>query len=312
MRKFIVSDLHGNGDIYDSIMGYLDNLCLEEEVELYINGDLIDRGLDSFRIFVDVIERVQGKGKVLIHYLGGNHELMMYQALKKRKPGKSVHPWCDWMNNGGWVIEGELDSREDGEYLCDSFRDFLGDLKIYHVFDESIDHKRMVLVHAQVPRDIKDTCLMKIHDDNFSVFKAVWTRKEEKDPFISVLKKMVQWNRIGLDGYFTIKGHTPVCNSNGFLIDSLENVINIDGGCAGYAFGKFEFDHIPLLEVEDGFLQILVFNHNNEIEKGYYFDGKLVSMEDDSLEKIRKHLNPSYQNQQKCYQKRILDVIHNL
>ena len=34
MRKFIISDLHGNGEVYDSIMAYLDNISLKEKVEL--------------------------------------------------------------------------------------------------------------------------------------------------------------------------------------------------------------------------------------------------------------------------------------
>jgi hypothetical protein len=55
MQKYIVSDIHGNGDIYDTIMGYLENVSLTDEVTLYINGDLFDRGLDSFRILLDVI-----------------------------------------------------------------------------------------------------------------------------------------------------------------------------------------------------------------------------------------------------------------
>ena len=61
MRQFIVSDLHGNGEVYDSIMSYLENISINDVVHLYINGDLIDRGLDSFRMLEDVIERVDGK-----------------------------------------------------------------------------------------------------------------------------------------------------------------------------------------------------------------------------------------------------------
>ena len=109
MRKFIVSDLHGNGEVYNSIIGYLENISLCEDVELYINGDLIDRGIDSFTMLMDVYERINGKGNIKINYLGGNHELMMWQALKERKPGKAVRRWCNWMCNGGWVVEGELD-----------------------------------------------------------------------------------------------------------------------------------------------------------------------------------------------------------
>ncbi len=83
MRKFIVSDLHGNGEVYNSIIGYLENISLCEEVELYINGDLIDRGIDSFTMLMDVYKRINGNGNIKINYLGGNHELMMWQALKK-------------------------------------------------------------------------------------------------------------------------------------------------------------------------------------------------------------------------------------
>ena len=77
MRKFIVSDLHGNGEVYDSIISYLENISLIDKVELYINGDLIDRGIDSMRMLEDVKERCEGKGNIKVHYLGGNHELLM-------------------------------------------------------------------------------------------------------------------------------------------------------------------------------------------------------------------------------------------
>lgn len=305
MRTFICSDLHGNGDIYDSMMGYLENI--PEEVELYINGDLIDRGLDSFRMLTDVIERINGKGNIKIHYLGGNHEMMMYDALKKRKPGKSISPWCDWMNNGGGIIEGELDCREDGEELCDSFRDFMGELEIYHLFDERLAGKPMVLVHAQTPKDIKKECDMKIKDDGLDVFRAVWTRKEERDPILFGIGRIIGWNRIGLDDYFTIKGHTVVSSEKGFEIDKKENYINIDGGCAGYAVGMFKYDHIPLLEIEDGLIKILVFNHNNEIEKGYLYDGDLINMSNEELNNNRAFIDHSYDNQREEYKQKILE-----
>ena len=86
MKKYIVSDIHGNGDIYNSIMGYLDNASLVEDVTLYINGDLFDRGPDSLEVLLDTKRRIENNEGFKINYLGGNHELMMYQTLKKRKP----------------------------------------------------------------------------------------------------------------------------------------------------------------------------------------------------------------------------------
>lgn len=296
MRKFIVSDIHGNGDIYDSIMGYLENVSLEDEVELYINGDLIDRGPDSFRVLMDVIQRIQNPDRIKIHYLGGNHELMMYQALKRRKPGKTFSHWSDWMLNGGWTIEGELDQREDYEELCDTFKSFLGDLKLYHVFDEEILNQPIILVHSQTP---KHFIPMKVSDNNYPVFKAVWTRKKDEFGFI---------HRIGKKGYYTIIGHTPVDNSCGFTYNSKEKYMNIDGGCAGYAIGKFKYDHVPLLELEKDSISIMIFNHNNEITKGFHFDGEIHRMNEEEMNKKRFYLNHQFDGQGKYYRQKILEI----
>lgn len=308
MRKFIVSDLHGCGDVYDSIMGYLENVSKTDTVELYINGDLIDRGLDGYRMLEDVYERIHGKGDIKIHYLGGNHELMMYRALLKRKPGKSVSHWCDWMMNGGWVIEGELDVREDGEEKCEEFKNFLGDLDLYHIFDEKLIDQRILLVHAQAPKKALEAAPMKIKDNDIATFNTVWMRREEREQLLFGLGKVIGLNRIGLDGYYTIIGHTPVFNSKGFMVDREEKYMNIDGGCAAYAVGKFEHDHVPLLEIKKDRVDVLVFNHNNEIIKGYYFDGRLIIMDDASLDAPRSLLNPIYNGQAKTYQKTINEI----
>ena len=295
MRKFIISDLHGNGDVYDSIMGYLDNISLTDEVELYINGDLIDRGLDGFSMLIDVIERIAGKGDVTIHYLGGNHELMMYEALNKRKPGKSVSKFCDWMLNGGGIIEGELDVlEEDGEELCDSLRDFLGELELYKIFDEKINNKNILLVHACPPEKVFDDCHLKIKDNNKEVFDTVWKREYE-DTGIFFLNPLFK-NNLGKDGYFVIKGHTPLKDVRGFDYDPDQNYLNIDGGCSYYACGMFGIDHVPLVEIKEDKLEILVFNHNNEIVDGYEFDGEVKPMSDEELNNKDKYIDHQYDN----------------
>ncbi len=294
MRTFIISDLHGNGEVYDSIMGYLDNISLIDDVELYINGDLIDRGLDGFRMLTDVIERLNGKGKVLIHYLGGNHELMMYQALKRRKQGRAIDHWCDWMNNGGWVIEGELDCLENGEELMEEFKNFLGELELYKKFDEKIGNDNILLVHACAPDNVYDDCHLKIKDDNGEVDEVVWKREWEFGGFLFPQK--LYKNDLSKDGYFIIKGHTPLKDMRGFVYDKQQNFLNIDGGCAYYATGSFDVDHVPLLELKDNRLDILVFNHNNQIIDGYYFDGEIKSMSEDDMAKSDIFIDHKYDN----------------
>ena len=86
MRKFIISDIHGNGNLYYSVMSYLENISKGEDVILYINGDLIDRGIESGEILLDVFERIkENNPHFKIIYLAGNHELMMYEVFEKRR-----------------------------------------------------------------------------------------------------------------------------------------------------------------------------------------------------------------------------------
>ena len=291
MRKFIVSDLHGNGEVYDSIIAYLENISLVDEVELFINGDLIDRGQDGYRMLEDVIERINGKGNIKINYLGGNHELMMYQALKKRKTGKSINYFCDWIRNGGRVIERELATREDGEEKCEEFKHFLGDLKIYHKFKEMVNGNSIILVHARAPRLVLEECNMQIKDNNREVLKSVWTRENDRGNLLLIIGKLLGYYSIGKGGFLTIKGHTPIKSFPGFIYNKEENFINIDGGCAGYAVGRSEYNHVPLVEVKDGYLELLIFNHNNEIIDGYYFDGEVKKMADYLIGSKRIFLN---------------------
>ena len=282
MRKFIISDLHGNGDIYDSIMAYLENISLRDKVELYINGDLIDRGLDSYRMFEDVINRINNNDSIKIYYLGGNHELMMYNALKKKKLGKPLTFLNEWIYNGGGIIDKKLDSLDNASDKINEYIDFLGELKIYNLFEECINSNPIVLVHAQVPKKVLMDCDMKIGDNNGSVIKAVWTR-EKNDYGIPC--------KLGRKGYLTIKGHTVVENKYGFFYNKKDNYINIDGGCSGYAFGYFEYNHVPLVEIFNDHLEILIWDHDNNIFNGYFFDGELYRMDLIDLLKRKEYIN---------------------
>ena len=281
MRNFIVSDLHGNGNIYYSIINYLENLNseIDEDITLYINGDLIDRGDYSAEMLIDVINRINNNS-FNIEYLGGNHELMMYQASLRMKDRK----WPqlnDWMlYNGGKVTKNRLEELVSLEEELDIIK-FISNLKIYHKFKEKINDKNIVLVHAKCPKKVEDTCHIKIKDNNIDVYRALWSRKGES--FV---------RRLGNDDYFTIVGHTQVLNDLGYRYDKEDNVINIDGGCAGYACGYKELDHTPLVELDNknNKLNILTFNNNNEIIYGNYFNEESIPIDNNTLDKHRKYL----------------------
>lgn len=281
MRKFIISDIHGVGNVYYAIMGYLDNLSKEEEIELYINGDLIDRGPDSANVLLDIKKRVEGK-KYKIVYLGGNHELMMYRVFEARKKSAYSIELYDWYENGGRITDNSLEKILNKEEILD-VASFIGNLKIYHKFNEKINGKNIVLVHAACPLKVKDECDWHINDDYEKIFYYVWAREE--NPYMPFRCK------IGNEDYFTIVGHTPNDNKYGYEYHKNQNYLNIDSGCAVYAQGIYDYNHVPLVEIKDDYLEILTFDNYNEIICGNYFNGtKSIPMSSNELKCAKRYI----------------------
>ncbi len=284
MRKFIISDLHGCGEVYDSIMAYLEMISLIEPVELTMNGDLIDWGLDSFRMLQDVKKRMIETSSVKINYLGGNHELMMYDALHQRKPERKINPFSEWIRNGGMILKEEIESQENSEELCAEFKSFLGNLNVYRTYTEKIGGKPIVLVHAQAPRVVHPACQRKIKEDDMNVYFMVSRRQGDGYGL----------RHVGNPDYFTIIGHTPNLKEPGFSYDKRENCLNIDGGCSAYAKGFFEVQLVPLVEVKKDHLELLLFNHNNQIVSGYYYFSEFEKMNEEDLNQRKIYLNPIF------------------
>ena len=296
MRKFIISDIHGLGNVYYSIMNYLDNLSKNEDISLFINGDLIDHGLESAEILLDVIKRMNDNSFNIV-YLGGNHEQLMYDYYINRekyifKDYRIIHNWFD---NGGFITDSNLyDLLDYDEEKIQKIVSIISNLDIYHKFEEKINNKNIVLVHASCPDVVKDKCDLKINSEQKTIFPYLWARYSDFNIKNINSIKMVDeiTNNIGNENYFTIVGHTVNNNKFGFKYNEQYNFLNIDGGCSFYSSGRFEYNHVPLVEVKDGFLRILTFNNNNEIIYGNYFDGnKIYSILDEELNVDRVYLN---------------------
>ncbi len=278
MRKFIVSDLHGDGNVYNSIMSYLDNINKEEDVTLYINGDLIDRGYASGEMLLDVYDRIKNNKGFKIEYLGGNHELLMWEASDSLGD-RSWPVNTAWNYNGGGLTAFDIESRCSIE-MRDKLISFIGNLKLYHKFEETIEGKNIVLVHAKCPYKVSDKCDLKISDSTDSIYDLVWTRSDDDGI------------KIGNNNYFTIIGHTPSKTPDGYEYYKCGNYLNIDGGCAYYVNGVESFDHVPLVEVLDNKLVILTFNNSNRIISGNCFvNGNSYPIP--NLDQYRKYLNPN-------------------
>lgn len=255
MRKFVISDLHGDGALYRSIMCYLDSLSLKEDVSLYIDGDLIDRGEDSFPILMDVMNRIKN-GNFPITYLGGNHEQMMYQVYDKRFRGLSTN-YNNWYRNGGWITDQKLvDTLKTKEEIFELI-DRISHLKLYHIMDEKIQNQNIILVHAACLDTVNKNNPLEIKDDTIQTDSFLWTR--ENDPYFGFRCD------INRSPFFAIVGHTPNGKELGYEYHKKDSFLNIDGSFR---------DTMAMVEVQDGYLRILSFNNRNEIVAGSYLDGK--------------------------------------
>lgn len=277
MRKFIVSDIHGVGEFFYPMMNFLSNIYKEDDITLYINGDLFDRGEDSALILLDILNY---SNIFHIIYLGGNHELMMHEYFKK---SNHISDANDWFYNGGKVtLDGLSDLLNNDEEKIKDISDKISLLPIYHLFDSRLNDMQVVLVHARRPLLIKDICNKKIKDLNFFNNSCVWDRVDD-----------YKYNPLSFSrSYFSIVGHTPVLSEIGFKFYSKNHIINIDGGCAAYALGHKNYNHFPLVEVFDEHIKIITFNDKNEIICGSYFNGvNFATLGQGELDVSRKYLS---------------------
>ena len=216
--------------------------------------------------------------------MGGNHELMMYQTSLKKKYGTWPR-YCEWFHNGGqktiFPLEEMVSEKEVKKVI-----EFVSKLDIYYKFKEKICGKNIVLVHAKCPREVKDVCDLQIKDNNYRVYSAVWTREEDLIPLVN--------DNLGSKDYFTIIGHSIVDDGKGYKYYQKYNCLNIDGGCAAYVLGYKQYDHTPLVEIDEmnSRLNILTFNNKNEIICGNYFiNGSSIKMSNQQLDRKRQYID---------------------
>ena len=72
MAVYVMSDLHGN---YDGFMSILKQINFSEKDELYIDGDVVDRGHDGIKILQYMMMQPN------IYPIIGNHEYALMKVL---------------------------------------------------------------------------------------------------------------------------------------------------------------------------------------------------------------------------------------
>ena len=96
---YIMSDIHGLYDRYEAMLKKID---LKEDDRLYVLGDVIDRGPDSFKILQDIMNRDN------VEMFLGNHEHMMLTYLD----GLDEESWFFAANGGKETYQKLMDLDE--------------------------------------------------------------------------------------------------------------------------------------------------------------------------------------------------------
>ena len=212
---YVMSDIHGCAKAFLKMMK---EISFTDKDELYILGDIVDRGPD----FLTVFNYIQKHPN--IHLLMGNHEKMMMEFINAENAKDMVdyrsirHYWTRWASNGGEITYDqyhELDKEKQREV-----NDVFNSLLYYKIIE--MNNKKYVLCHAGVIFN-KDLDVKKCIEKNIKSEKIIWMR----DLYL-------EHNYVP-EPYVVIHGHTPVqylFETNKITKYCNDKKIDIDCGCA--------------------------------------------------------------------------------
>lgn len=250
MKRYVITDLHGNNKIWDKIKDYLHN----EDI-LYCLGDSIDRGPNGFRILQELIQRPH------TYMIKGNHELMLVDGLKtelhinEAKDLRSGNRPLDlWWYNGGYSTYMDIKSSLSKNQLMD-FIDYIDNLPQSIILDSKDKRSKIYLDHSGFTPPY-------INNDSY------WNRTHLKSEWIN--------DPFDTTRTIIIHGHTPV-----ELIDANEYHAN---GYISYAtrvvFGK--------AKIEDYKPEIITYcgGHKIDLDLGTHMSGRAVLFDLDTFDPI--------------------------
>lgn len=210
---YAMSDIHG---YYGKFTSMLKQINFSNKDELYIVGDVIDRGPAGIKILKEVMETPN------IHMLMGNHEHMMLAFFDQTT--EYVNPYDEsymrqlWFQNGG--EETIYDFRNEPEEMQQKILEFIRSLP----YDKklTVNDRKFILAHA---------------------FPNGEPSKEDKAAYFEYQMTSI-WERI--DGVFcpqipedmiAIVGHTPTVNYERdmdpyHMVYLNKRIIDIDCGMA--------------------------------------------------------------------------------
>ena len=214
---YVMSDIHGE---YEKYIEMLRLINFNDGDELYILGDIVDRGPEPIKILQDIIMRSN------VFPIMGNHDLMALDVLKKLSVDitednfssqvdiEVMNEMLDWFSNGGTVTMEKF--RELNKIERRDILDYIGSFPLCDIAET--EEKTFILVHAGL--------------GNFSKNKKL----KEYTPEELLLSRTNPETRLFDDeSIYVVSGHTPTLNITG----KSEIYINNNNICidCGVVFG---------------------------------------------------------------------------
>ncbi len=214
MGTYVVSDLHGQYDIFEKV---LEKIQFSENDFLYVLGDAIDRGSESIKILLKIMDSDN------MDLLIGNHEFMMLNSVDldggiEAFPGKDARLWL--YSNGGYETfeKYKMLSGEERQKLLE----YLSTRKLTTLV--MAGGQTFCLTHSNFDKNhIGDRFIDINYED---VWRIVWETPYRQDLFIPV-------SRYEENSWHFVIGHVPVQRITGEYIPKAYNEANItviDGG----------------------------------------------------------------------------------
>lgn len=221
MSVYVMSDLHG---CYNKYMEMLRQIDLKKENELYILGDVVDRGPEPIRLLQEIMHSTN------VHLLMGNHEdMFLNSACVLVNDGCALYGDRDtallWIHcNGGSVTAAQYEDLSHTKRV--KIIKYLESLPLYKELE--VNGKQYVLFHGGFSSPFNPSKKM----SKYKKSEILWERIELKQKYFP--------------DKITVSGHTPTVLYNNMyknLMIIKKDKILIDCGCFfGNSLGCLRLD----------------------------------------------------------------------
>lgn len=217
---YLMSDIHG---CYEEYMELLKKINFGDSDELYVLGDVVDRGPEPMKILKDMMLRSN------VYPILGNHDYMALTMLKKfnveitkenvetHLTQKDILDYFYWKEDGGAATIEDFKklSREEKQEIIEYMEEF----SIYE--EVFLNGKRYICAHADIYGACDEKSLEEHHFSHFVFYRADYDRRYYSD-----------------ENTFIVTGHTPTMRLNedgSAKVYERNGHIAIDCGCV---YGK--------------------------------------------------------------------------